>query len=107
MTTLSIEHKLSDGRTLKIGFPKLKDSLKLFNAITNKKIVSNIAPEAMAFDEEIQELALNCAYCCVVENRKIDEEFFENIDNRKLFFEIIGLIIKENLDVFIDTPKES
>lgn len=52
-------------------------------------------------DEGLRSALFACAERCMYDKKKINIDFFENVDNRSLYFPIMGAILKEVLGPFL------
>lgn len=80
---------------------KTKDKIKLFdnNIDININTLIDVVLECVG-DEDSLNYIFDLSKDCIFNNEKIDNNFFEDVDNRKYFFEIVKTIIVENIKVF-------
>ena len=127
MSELKIKKTLKSGSVLKIGIPKVAIATNLLRSLVNviKSEISNFDLSKISGQEEvetvlkenmnklinvfcgiianenIEKLILQCCKSCTLNDERITEELFEDIDNRKDYLEVLFYVCWENIKVFI------
>lgn len=73
----------------------------LDNEITGDLLSGVLGPLlSIVNSRDVESAILVCAKRCLYNKQKIDQDFFEDVENRELYFPILFEIAKENLSPF-------
>lgn len=94
--------KAISASSLKIGFDSL-DANDIANAEISDDTLGEVIKTMLTVvvDDSVEKALFDCAKKANYDKEKITEDFFENVENRELYFPIMIEIVKVNVGPFV------